>query len=390
MTRRRRICVVTGTRAEYGLLYWLLREIDDDPDLELRLVVTGAHLAPEFGSTLGAIEADGFRIDARVDALLASNTDVGVCKSLGLGVIGFADAYSFLKPDLLVVLGDRFEILAAVESAMLCNIPIAHIHGGEITEGAMDDAIRHAITKMSHFHFVAAEPYARRVIRMGESPERVWIVGAPALDNISRLELLDADAITADVGLSGEGPLFVITYHPVTRSTVGALEPHSQLMRALDRFPDARLLITKANADAEGSRINRAWEEYVSLNRDRAVLVASLGQRRYLSAVKAASVVIGNSSSGLVEAPALATPTVDIGDRQRGRLKASSVIEARERQDEISAAIVRALSAEFRAELKANMSVYGAPGASARIKEILKTAPLDGVLMKAFYDGPLP
>jgi len=380
--------VVTGTRAEYGLLYWLLREIDDDPDLELQLVVTGAHLAPEFGSTYRAIEADGFEIAARVDSLLASNTEVGVCKSLGLGVIGFADVYESLRPDVLVVLGDRFEILAAAQTAMLCNIPIAHIHGGEVTEGAVDEGIRHAITKMAHLHFVAAEPYARRVIRMGEDPARVWTVGAPALDNIERLTLLTADALAAEVGLTGSDPLFVITYHPVTRSTDGPDDALLQLMGALDRFPRARLLVTKANADADGSRINSAWEDYVRRHGNRAVLVASLGQLRYLSAVKAAAVVIGNSSSGLIEAPALGTPTVNIGDRQRGRLKAPSVLDSRETEQEITAAITRALSPEFRSTLSPNASLYGQAGASHKIKQILKETELDGILMKTFYDGP--
>ncbi len=371
------------------MLYWVLREIDDDPDLELQLVVTGAHLAAEFGSTYRAIEADGFRIVARVDSLLASNTEVGVCKSLGLGVIGFADTYEYLNPDILLVLGDRFEILAAVQSAMLCNIPIAHIHGGEVTEGAVDEGIRHAITKMAHLHFVAAEPYARRVIRMGEDPRRVWTVGAPALDNIERLTLLDADALAAEVGLIGSGPLFVITFHPVTRSTDGPDDALIQLMGALDQFPQARLLVTKANADADGSRINAAWETFVGRHHNRAVLVASLGQVRYLSAVKAAAVVIGNSSSGLIEAPALGTPTVNIGDRQRGRLKAPSVLDSRETQEEITAAITRAMLPEFLSTLSPKASLYGEAGASHKIKQILKETDLDGILMKTFYDGPV-
>jgi GDP/UDP-N,N'-diacetylbacillosamine 2-epimerase (hydrolysing) len=390
VTTARRVCVVTGTRAEYGLLYWLLREIDADPELELQLIVTGAHLAPEFGATYRAIEEDGFDITARVDSLLASNTDVGVCKSLGLGIIGFADAYATLRPDVLVVLGDRFEILAAVQSAMLCNIPIAHIHGGEVTEGAVDEGIRHAITKMAHLHFVAAEPYARRVIRMGEDPTRVWVVGAPALDNIDRLTLLDADALREDVGLMGSGPLFLVTYHPVTRATDGPDRALAHLMGALDEFPLARVLITKANADAEGSRINAAWEGYVQRSEGRAVLVASLGQVRYLSAVKAAVVVIGNSSSGLIEAPALGTPTVNVGDRQRGRLKAPSVLDAPETHEGITAAIARAMSSEFLETVTRQASLYGKPGASRKIVQILKETDLDGILMKTFYDGPVP
>lgn len=386
----RRICVVTGTRADYGILYWLLREIADDPELTLQLVVTGMHLAPEFGSTFQAIEADGFAIDARVDMLLSSNTAVGVSKSVGLGVIGMADAFDALRPDVVVVLGDRFEILAAVQSAMLANIPIAHLHGGEVTEGAVDDGIRHAITKMAHLHFVAAEPYRARVIRMGESPDRVWTVGAPALDNIARLDLPSEAELLASVGLGREGPLFLITYHPVTRASAAPDAAVAELLAALDRFADARLLFTKANADAAGVHINSLLQDYVARRGHGAVLVSSLGQRRYLSAVRHAAVVIGNSSSGLVEAPALATPTVNIGDRQRGRLMAPSVVSVPESADAIAGGIRRALEPAFRRTLSADQSVYGAPGASHAVKEILKTVTLDGLVMKAFFDGPGP
>lgn len=387
MSDQRRICVVTGTRADYGLLYWLLREIDDDPALKLQLVVTGMHLAPEFGYTVDAIERDSFEIAARVDSLLASNTEIGVCKSVGLGVIGFADAFARLAPDILVILGDRYEIFAAAQSAMLCNIPIAHIHGGEVTQGAIDDAIRHAITKMAHFHFVASRTYARRVIRMGENPDRVWTVGAPALDNIARLQLLSAGVLATDVGLPDGGPLFLVTFHPVTRSRLPVDSVMGALQQALDQFPTARVLITKANADTQGARVNALWEEYVRDRPGRARLVASLGQLRYLSAVKHASVVIGNSSSGLVEAPALGTPTVNIGDRQQGRLRSQSVVDCGETVTEIVAAIREALSPEFAAMASSAESVYGVPGASALIKELLKSVSLENVLMKDFYDG---
>lgn len=383
----RRICVVTGTRAEYGLLHWILREIADDPELTLQLVVTGMHLAPEFGSTVDAIVADGFQIDARVDMLLASNTPVGVAKSVGLGVIGFADAFATLHPDIVVLLGDRFEIFAAAQAAMFANIPIAHLHGGEVTEGAVDEGIRHAITKMAHLHFVAAAPYRDRVIRMGEQPDRVWTVGAPALDNVERLDLPSERELADSVGLPMGGPLFVITYHPVTRSTEPPDASVHALLTALDRFPDARLLFTKANADAAGARINELLQQYVAANASRAVLVASLGQRRYLAAVRHAAAVIGNSSSGIVEAPALAVPTVNIGDRQRGRLMARSVINVADDATAITAGIERALDPEFRRSLSGADSVYGAPGASTAIVEILRSVPLDGIAMKTFHDG---
>jgi UDP-N-acetylglucosamine 2-epimerase (non-hydrolysing)/GDP/UDP-N,N'-diacetylbacillosamine 2-epimerase (hydrolysing) len=383
----RRICVVTGTRADYGILHWLLREIDDDPALQLQLVVTGMHLAPEFGDTYRAIEADGFTIAARVDTLLASNTAVGVCKSVGVGVIGFADVLANLRPHIVVVLGDRFEIFAAAQSALFLNIPIAHVHGGEVTEGAIDDAIRHALTKMATFHFVAAAPYAERVIRMGESPERVWTVGAPALDNIERLQLVPEGRVRADVGLPLDGPLFLVTYHPVTRSAEKPDDTVAALCAALDHFPDAAILITKANADTGGARINALFATYAEARGRSAVLVDSLGQLRYLSAVSASAVVIGNSSSGLVEAPALAVPTVNIGDRQRGRLRAASVIEADNTEAGIVHAIETGLSTDFRANLRPEDAAYGRPGASLAIKNILKTVPLEAAVMKRFYDG---
>ena len=383
----RRICVVTGTRAEYGLLHWILREIEQDPTLALQLVVTGMHLAPEFGFTVDAIVADGFAIDARVDMLLASNTSVGVAKSVGLGVIGFADAFATLKPDIVLVLGDRFEIFAAAQAAMFANIPIAHLHGGEVTEGAVDEGIRHAITKMAHLHFVAAEPYRDRVIRMGEQPDRVWTVGAPALDNIERLSLPSDAELRESVGLAAGGPLFVITYHPVTRTNEPPDAAVDALLSALDRFPDARMLFTKANADAAGARINQLIQQYVDEHATRAVLVASLGQRRYLGAVRNAAAVIGNSSSGIVEAPALGVPTVNIGDRQRGRLMARGVINVAENATAIAAGIERALDPEFRRALSSADSLYGVPGASAAIVETLRRVPLEGIAMKSFHDG---
>jgi len=384
---RRRICVVTGTRAEYGLLRWLMAEIQGDPRLELQVAVTGMHLAPEFGSTHTAITGDGFAIDATVDTLLASNTAVGTAKSIGLGVIGFSDAFATLRPHIVVVLGDRYEILAAVQSAMVCNIPVAHLHGGEVTEGAMDEGIRHAITKMATFHFVAAEPYRDRVLRLGEQPNRVWVVGAPGLDNVDRLPLLDAEALGASVGLAPGKRNFLVTYHPVTLAQEAPDAAVRSLCEAMDRFPDAHVIFTKANADTGGLRINSLLETYVAAHPRRAVLSASLGQQRYLSAVKHADVVIGNSSSGLIEAPVLRTPTVNIGARQRGRLRAESVIDTDESVAGIVQGIQEALSPAMRERVRTVTSRYGRPGASAAIKDILAQVSLDGVQMKTFYDG---
>jgi len=387
---RRTICVVTGTRADYGLLYWLLRELQDDSRIELQVIVTGMHLSPEFGLTGQTVANDGFPIAASVDLLLSSNSSVGVTKSVGVGVIGFADALHRLRPDLLVVLGDRFEILAAAQAALLARIPIAHLHGGETTEGAMDEAIRHAVTKMAQLHFVSAEPYRRRVIQMGEQPSHVWTVGALGLDNIRRLTLLDRDALSRDLGVSLDGPLFLLTYHPVTLASGDACVPLRELFRALDTFPHARILMTKANADESGTLVNAEIDAYAALHPDRVIVRTSLGQLRYLSAMALADVVIGNSSSGIIEAPALRRPTVNVGPRQRGRLRAPSIIDTDERAEDIAAGIQRALSPAFLSALPAGWSVYGDGTACRRIAEVLASVPLDRILMKRFYDLPLP
>lgn len=381
----RKICVVTGTRAEYGLLYWLMRELADDPRAELQVVATGMHLLPEFGNTYRVIEADGFAIDARVEMLLSSDTPVGVAKSMGLGTIGFADAFDRLKPELVVVLGDRFEVLAAAQAAMVARIPLAHIAGGEATEGLIDEAVRHAVTKMAHLHFVAAEPYHRRVIQLGEQPDRVFNVGATCLDNIERLALLDREAVEKELGLALQSPIFLVTYHPVTL----AAEPVCALrglLAALDAFPQARVVMTKSNADTGGHEINRIVEDYASRNRGRAILTTSLGQRLYLSVMRHANVVVGNSSSGLLEAPPMGVPSVNIGERQRGRLRAPSVIDCPEQPAAIIGALRRALTPEFRERANRRKTPFGRGGAAKTMREILLTFPLDGILVKTFHD----
>jgi len=386
MTSKRKICVVTGTRAEYGLLYWLMKEIQSDPDLTLQIVVTGMHLTPEFGLTYRQIEEDGFLIDERVEMLLSSDTPVGITKSIGLGVIGFADALDRLKPNILVVLGDRYEIFAAAQAAMTARIPIAHIHGGETTEGAIDEAMRHAITKMSHLHFTAAEPYRQRVIQLGESPERVFNCGTPGLDNIEKLSLLDKPALEKALDFSLGECFFLVTYHPVTLAGDGLEGAVDELFHALDRFPEAKLLFTGANADAAGRIINQKIGEYVAARPLRARFFNSLGQRLYLSALSVTDVVVGNSSSGLLEAPALKKPAVNLGDRQKGRLRADSVIDCEENEAEIIQAIQRGLSQEFKGRLEGMRPPYGGSGVSARIKERLKGETLEGILMKRFHD----
>ncbi len=386
MTRaRRRICVVTGSRAEYGLLRWLIQEVRDDPRLELQLAVTGMHLSPEFGLTFREIEADGFRIDERIEMLLSSDTPVGVAKGIGLGVIGFAEALARLRPDVLVVLGDRYEILAAAQAAMTARIPIAHLHGGESSEGAIDESIRHAITKMAHLHFVAAEPYRRRVIQLGEEPRRVFNYGAPGLDAIERLTLLGREALERSLSFELGATFFLVTYHPVTLAARPSDRALRGLLGALDRFPEARILFTKGNADAEGRVLNEMIDAYAVRHAGRVKVATSLGHLRYLSAVAGAAAVIGNSSSGIIEAPALGVPTVNVGDRQRGRLKARSVIDCAEGANAIRDAIRRALTPAFRAQARSARSLYGAGDASRRIKEKLRTIDLDGIVRKRFH-----
>ncbi len=384
MAARRTICVVTGTRAEYGLLYWLMKNIAADPELHLQVIVTGMHLSPEFGLTYRDIEADGFTIDAKVEMLLSSDTPVGIGKSIGLGVIGFADALDRLRPDLAVLLGDRFETLAAAQAALVARIPIAHIHGGESTEGAFDEGIRHAITKMAQWHFVAAEPYRKRVIQMGEAPERVFNVGAPGLDHLANLDWLDGPQLESALDLSLGTPLFLVTYHPVTLDKESPVLAMEQLLAALDEFPAATVVLTYPNADTGGRALIGCIDAWVARHADRAKAFVSLGQRRYLSLMRAVDAVIGNSSSGLVEAPALKKATVNLGDRQKGRLKAASVIDAAERRPDISAAIRMALSDEFRNILPTTVSLYGSGNVGFKIKDRLKS--VDPAVRKNFFD----
>jgi UDP-hydrolysing UDP-N-acetyl-D-glucosamine 2-epimerase len=382
---KRKICVVTGTRAEYGLLYWLMKEIQSDPDLELQIIATGMHLSPEFGLTYKQIEEDGFVINEKVEMLLSSDTPVGIAKSLGLGTIGFADSLNRLKPDILVLLGDRFEILAAAQAAMIARIPIAHIHGGELTEGLIDDPIRHSITKMSHIHFTAAEEYRKRVIQMGEQPERVFNFGAPGIDNIFKLNLPSKEQLKKDLQIDFDQKVFLITYHPTTLEEGTTKQQIEELLSALDSFPEVQLLFTKSNADTEGRVINQLFEEYVKKNKHRAKIYTTLGQARYLASLKYCSLVIGNSSSGLIEAPLFKVPTINIGDRQRGRLKAKSVIDCSPSKDDIIRAIKLSQSRDFQNSLKEVTSLYGIGDTAVKIKEKLKEIDLTNILKKTFF-----
>lgn len=348
----KKICVVTGTRAEYGLLKPLIEKIDHDKNMELQLVVTGMHLSPEFGLTYKEIEQDGFYITERNEMLLSSDTPNGITKSVGLGIIGFADIFTRLLPDLVVLLGDRYEALAAATAAMIHKIPIAHIHGGELTLGAIDDAIRHSITKMSTLHFTSTEEYRKRVIQLGEEPDRVFCVGSLGVENIKKQKLLDKGKLEQSIGYSLENPYVVVTFHPATLENNTAETQVENLLKALNQFKEYHIIFTKANADSEGRVINQKIDEYVNANVDRAIVFVSLGMVRYLSILKYCEMVIGNSSSGLIEAPSLKIPTVNIGNRQMGRVRAESVIDCGNDEREIAEAISKAV--QIKKEYKIN------------------------------------
>lgn len=382
---KRKICVVTGTRAEYGLLFWLMKEIQQDPDLELQIIATGMHLSPEFGLTWKQIEKDGFFISEKVEMLLSSDTPSGIAKSTGLGIIGFADAFARLCPDILVLLGDRFETIAAAIAAHISRIPIAHIHGGETTEGAIDEAFRHAVTKMAQLHFVAAEPYRKRVIQMGEMPERVFLVGSPGLDHLEHLDFLNREELEKDLELSLDSPLFLVTYHPVTLEGDPSI-PFNELLKALDAFPEAKIVFTFPNADTEGRVLIKMIEEFVSKNTHRAKAFSSLGQQRYLSLMKICDVVIGNSSSGLTEAPSFGVPTVNIGNRQKGRLRTNSIIDCPEKRGDIERSIRKAISLDFKFLALRSKDSYQYNNSSQKIQKILKHIPIKTLLGKSFFD----
>lgn len=384
---KRKICIVTGSRAEYGLLRTLMRLVRDDPRLSLQIIATGMHLSPEFGLTVREMERDGFTPDVAVEMLLSSDTPVGVLKSMGLGLIGFSEAFDRLKPDIVVVLGDRFEIFAAAQAAYVSRIPIAHLHGGETTEGAIDEAFRHAITKMAHLHFVAAAPYRDRVIQMGEDPQKVFLVGAPGLDMMSEIDFLSREDLEKELGITLSPPVLLVTYHPVTLEK-DSLRRFRTLIEALDSFPEASILFTLPNADTDGRVIIEDIERFVKERPSKRQAFASLGSQRYLSLMKQADAVVGNSSSGFTEAPVLGIPVVNIGDRQKGRLRAASVIDCPEETNAITESVRKAISQRFRDDARRTDSPYGSGGASKAILETLASFPLSGAVIKRFFDIP--
>ncbi|WPC68111.1 UDP-N-acetylglucosamine 2-epimerase [Rhodoferax ferrireducens] len=383
----RKICVITGTRAEYGLLRWVMQGIKDDPELTLQVIATGMHLSPEFGLTYREIEKDGFKIDRKVEVLTSSDTPVGIAKSMGLGLIGFADALNELNPDLIVVLGDRFEIFAAAAAALVARVPVAHLHGGETTEGAFDEALRHSITKMSHLHFVAAEEYRQRVIQLGEQPERVFLVGGLGIDNIRRLKLLDRAELEASIDFQIGAKNLLITFHPVTLETSTAEDQMAELLAALAELKDTQLIFTMPNADTDGRTLIKMVQQFVAQHPN-ARAYTSLGQLRYLSCVAQVDGVVGNSSSGLAEVPSFKKGTINIGDRQRGRLCATSVINCEPTCQGIAAALEKLYTAAFQASLSQVQNPYGEGGASEKVVKTIKHCALDGIVKKSFYDLP--
>ncbi|WP_346847879.1 UDP-N-acetylglucosamine 2-epimerase [uncultured Clostridium sp.] len=383
----KRICVITGTRAEYGLLKPLIMKMIDDKEIDLKLVVTGMHMSTEFGLTYKLIEEDGIVIDEKIEILLSSDSHVATSKAMGLAIISFSEYINRTKPDMVIVLGDRYEILAASISAMVANVPIAHIHGGEITEGAQDDVFRHCITKLSYLHFTSTESYRKRVMQLGEEPNRVFNVGAIGIENIKELKLLSKEEIEKSINFTLNKKFALVTFHPVTLEQGLAKIQITELLGALEEFDDMKFIITKANSDNEGRKINRKIDEFISKNPEKYIGFVSMGQLKYLSAMKYCSMVIGNSSSGIIEAPSFNIPTINIGDRQKGRLQAKTVINCDPIKSDIIKAIKRGLSKEFKDKISKIENPYGDGDTSNKILyEIKKALSKEIELKKTFYD----
>lgn len=381
------ITILTATRAEYGLLSPIISALKQLKEIEVKIVVTGAHLSPEFGLTYKEIEKDGFKIDRKIEMLLSSDTPSAITKSMGIAMISFADYFAENKPDALLVLGDRYETLAVCCAAMNERIPIIHMYGGETTEGAVDEAIRHAITKMSYLHLTSTEEYRKRVIQLGENPDRVFNVGAIGIENILKQKLLQKEDLEKSLNFKLNKPYAVVTFHPVTLEVSNACEQCSELLHAFDKHPEMKYIITKANADRDGRIINKMLDEYAVLH-ENVLVKESLGMVRYLSALKYAEMVIGNSSSGLLEVPSFGIPTINIGDRQKGRIQARSVINCKPKVGEICAAINKANSLDFK-NMCINMdNPYGDGNTTFKVVEAIRKVIIENTvdLKKKFYD----
>ena len=383
----KKIVILTATRAEYGLLRPLMIKLNKEPEFDLHIAVTGMHLSPEFGMTINEIKTDGLAIDKKIEILLSSDTSIALSKSMGLALISFSEYFEECKPDALIVLGDRFETLAVCCAAMNARIPIIHLYGGEATEGLIDEAVRHSITKMSYLHFASTESYRRRIIQMGEAPERVFCVGAMGVENALHTELMSLEELEESIGIKLGARFAVGTFHPVTLEKNTAEEQARELLEAIGRHPDITFLFTKANADTDGRVINSLLQEYAEKHENLSLL-DSLGMRRYLSALNYARFVIGNSSSGLMEAPSFHIPTVDIGDRQKGRIAGSTVIHCESDANEINKAINIAEDKAFRQSIKAAVNPYGDGNTSDTIISVIRDYLINNRIdiKKRFYD----
>ena len=384
----RKICIITGTRAEWGLFYPLAQRIKDDKDLDLQIIATGMHLSEKYGLTYKEIERDGFKIDKKEEILTEDDTEEGTAKFTALGIIKITEALKEIKPDMAILLGDRFETFSAAVSAFLLKIPIAHLHGGELTEGAIDDALRHSITKMANFHFVSAEPYRKRVIQLGEEPTRVFNVGALGLDGIKNTKLMEKSILEEKLKFKFGKHNFLVTFHPVTLGTrESSAEEFANLLKVVDGYPEAKIIFTRPNCDMYSNSINDMIDQYVKKNRDKAVSFASLGREKYFSTLQFVDIVAGNSSSGIIEAPSFGIPTVNVGSRQKGRIKAESVIDADGSFKSVSGAFKKALSDNFRKLCRKVKNPYGDSRAAKKIVKIIKNAD-NLTVRKKFYDLP--
>lgn len=383
---KKNICVLTATRAEYGLLKPLMDLINKSESLNLQLLVTGTHLSPEFGLTYRGIVEDGFHIDEKVEMLLSSDTSTGIVKSMGLGMIAFADSFERLNPDAVIILGDRYEMLAAASAASVFKIPIVHLHGGEITEGAYDDAFRHAITKLSHLHFASTEDHRERVIQMGENPKSVFNVGAIGLDNILGLDLLKREELEAALGIQFKKYNYQVTFHPETLSDISSAEQFEILLRAIEEQKDSTFVFTKSNADTDGRIINIMIDAFVKKHPENAYAFTSLGSLRFLSLLKQCDAIVGNSSSGIIEAPSLQVATINIGNRQKGRTQADSVVNCDIDFQQINKAFLKIQNADFKKILKDLKNPYGDGCTAQRILNVLENTSWQDIKIKRFYN----
>lgn len=384
--KKRKICVVTGTRAEYGLLRWVMDGIQKSSKLELQIIATGMHLSPAFGLTYKEIEKDGFTIDNKVEMLLSADSPSSISKSTGLGIVGFADSYESLQPDIVVILGDRFEILSACIAALFAKIPIAHIHGGETTEGAFDESIRHSISKMAWWHFVAADEYEKRVIQLGEHPDRVFNVGGLGVDVINKTNLLSKKDLMDKTGIQFDDKNLMVTFHPVTLENNTSEKQCQALLNVLGKMQDTYIIFTMPNADTGGRIIKEMAIDFVNRNSNRSISFESMGQLNYLSTLQFVDGVVGNSSSGLAEVPTFKIGTVNIGERQKGRLKANSIIDCEPTEDSIKSAIETLYNNDFQEKLKDVKNPYGEGLATEKILDLLDKNPIPTEPKKEFYD----